>query len=301
MNILSLLFLTVIIIASSLGIFIKRDNDQPRIDATATADIRSQNSDISSYIAGQKQGDLLVYDPLSNTKTSWASRDSLGACDIVSLSKALRVTTTPVIIKPTPAATASASGVSVPLPGGTFQSEERFHSCTADYNLFSGSSSSPTETPSPVSLPNNVIIEVQVRFDKSTSIGGIIFSQVASDQSEKSFVFSLSPDGKYSFCLFDSLNDTCIDPHDGTFNATFKRVSEGYNRIAVVISGNVCRLYLNEQPLLQEGIRLEQNSVSQVVPIRNVGVVAGVVPSVEEHSQNEHVELWYRNLKIWEA
>ena len=75
---------------------------------------------------------------------------------------------------------------------------------------------------------------------------------------------------------------------------------EEFNRIAVVISGNVYRLYLNKQ-FLQGDILLEQKRVSQIVPIHNVGVVAGVVPSVEEHVRSEHVELWYRNLKIWEA
>jgi transposase len=42
------------------------------------------------------------------------------------------------------------------------------------------------------------------------------------------------------------------DMHDFLLdlNATFMRVSEGYNRIAVVISRNVYYLYLNEQPLL---------------------------------------------------
>lgn len=284
MNILSFLLLATIIMASSLGIFIKQQHDQPGIDATATAAIKSQNSDISSYnIPGQKQGDLLIYDPLSNKNTSWTSGDSLGTCDIFSLSKALIVTTTPSSSTPTPSSSHSV---------GTSPTEESFHSCsTTDYGL---SSNNPP-------FPNNMIIEVQVHFDNKDSIGGIIFSQIQRDNSEKFFIFSISLAGQYNFCLLDTSNQTCSAPNTGYFNPAFMRISEDFNRIAIRISGNVYYPYLNDQPLSEKGAQLEQNSVSQVTPPNNVGVVAGVVPSVENNDTSEHVRLLYRNLKIWQA
>jgi len=285
MSLLSLLFLAIIIIAGSSGISVKQNRDQPGIDGSATADIQNEYRDISRY--GIEQGDLLTYDPLSNNKAFWASRDNLGTCGISSLFKVLRVTTAPAAVTSTPTATS---------PTSASQGDVRFHSCIGNDSPFQDSS-----TP----LPNNIIIEVQIRFDKDTSIGGIIFSQVDSNSNEKFFVFSIKPiDDTYSFCQFNSSNETCSTIQNGSFQKALIEHSEEFDSIAVVIEGNVVhQLYLNESPLLSQvqGIQLENQESAQVTSIGSIGVVADVVAKTENSTINDNVELLFKNLKIWKA